>query len=382
MRTEVNIEPSILRWVAENTKANKIPPAIFEYIEQWVAGTKTPTFNQVEKVSTATGIPIGYFFLKQPPKEDLSILEYRTVDSINNENPSRNLIETIHDMGRIQDWMREYMISENALKLFFVGAQNNAADITNSIRDILKIDKNWFETMESAESSFNYIRSLISDCGVIVMMNGVVGNNTHRPLDIEEFRAFTLVDQYAPLIFINSKDSTNGRLFSLLHEFAHVLLGTNNFFNDRYSTEVQVGKNEIICNAVAAEILAPDILFIEKWSSSNEEDTEAKVSRIAHYFKCSDTVIARKALEHRFIKYEEYKILAQKAIEIYNITKKRNESGGNFYNTMGSRIDHRFFNALANSISEGKTLYSDAFRLTNTNRSTFSTLAGIFRGEQ
>lgn len=382
MRTEVNISPAILRWITANTKANKVSPAIIEYIEQWTAGTKTPTYNQIEKVSSATGIPLGYFFLKRPPKEDLSILEYRTVDSLGTQNPSRDLIETIHDMSRIQDWMREYMISENAPELPFVGSQKSAINITNSIRDILKLNKNWFESMETPENSFRHVRSLISNCGIVVMMNGIVGGNTHRPLDIEEFRAFTLVDQYAPLIFINSNDSTNGKLFSLLHEFAHILLGTNNFFNDRYSTETKVGENEIICNAVAAEILAPETFFIKKWNSSNEDDIETKVARVARYFKCGYTVIARKALEHRFITYAEYTSLAQKAITIYNAARKKKESGGDYYKTMKSRIDHRFFNALANSLSEGKTLYSDAFRLTNTNRSTFSALIEKVRGEQ
>lgn len=35
-------------------------------------------------------------------------------------------------------------------------------------------------------------------------MSGIVGNNTHRPLSIDEFRAFSITDDYAPLIFIKS----------------------------------------------------------------------------------------------------------------------------------------------------------------------------------
>ena len=74
------------------------------------------------------------------------------------------------------------------------------------------------------------------------MMSGIVGNNTHRPLDVEEFRALSVIDAYAPLIFINSNDSINGRLFSLLHEFSHICIGENSLFNDRYSTEKRLTK--------------------------------------------------------------------------------------------------------------------------------------------
>ena len=54
--------------------------------------------------------------------------------------------------------------------------------------------------------------------------------------------------------------------------------------------------------------------------------------------------------------------------------KERGESGGDYYRTAASRIDQRFFRLLISSVYEGKTLYSDAFRLTNTNRSTFTNL--------
>ena len=93
------------------------------------------------------------------------------------------------------------------------------------------------------------------------MMSGIVGNNTHRPLDINEFRAFAMVDDLVPLIFINSNDSVSGRLFSLLHEFAHICIGNNSLYNDRYSSGTRVSKAESVSNAVAAEILVPQVMF-------------------------------------------------------------------------------------------------------------------------
>src|SRR5699024_763144 len=97
----------------------------------------------------------------------------------------------------------------------------------------------------------------LSQKGITVMQNGIALNNTHRPLDLNEFRAFTLVDEYAPLIFINTLDSNNGKTFSLLHEVAHVFLGINSLYNDDFQqTEKDINATEILCNKIAGELIA------------------------------------------------------------------------------------------------------------------------------
>lgn len=387
MQTEVTISQSVLNWVVAHVQStNSASTALLDSLQKWTSGEKTPTFNQIEKVSRATGIPLGYFFLREPPKEDLSLLQYRTVDSLELHNPSRNLIDTIHDMERIQEWMRDELISDGVPEVSFIGTQrkSDVATFTSSIREYLGLTEKWFEHQSNTDDAYKYLRGLISDSGVIVMMSGIVGSNTHRTLDINEFRAFTIIDKYAPLIFINSNDSTNGKLFSLLHEYAHIWLGTDNFYNDRYSTGTTVGKAEILCNAVAAELLVPQSVFLEKWRTNTETEVETKVASLSRYFKCGQTVIARKALDNGLLTFPQYQAIAQMAVTIYNAERKRKkeqeEGGGDYYKTAASRIDSRFLSTLCGSLAEGKTLYSDAFRLTNTNRTTFSELTEKVRG--
>jgi Zn-dependent peptidase ImmA (M78 family) len=388
MQVNVSISPEILNWVLGQIQPETLNYQIVEYLESWHHGKKTPTFNQVEKVSKATGIPLGYFFLQTPPAEDMSLIEFRTVDSASLDTPSRNLMDTMHDMGQVQDWVRDYLISEGSTPLTFVGelkSQSNFMKFAQRVREILDIKIDWYTACKTAEESFNYIRTAMSNVGTIVMMSGIVGNNTHRPLDINEFRAFAVVDEYAPLIFINSNDSTNGKLFSLLHEFAHLCIGENSLFNDRDSTGTQVKKAETLCNAVAAEILVPHQAFVDAWNALEDKDNhEENIRLLSDKFKCGITVIARKAYDGNLISYDVYKKNAQLAITLYNEARKRKkergEGGGDFYRTAASRIDKRFFHMLVGSVKSGRTLYSDAFRLTNTNRSTFSNLAETVGG--
>lgn len=383
MQAKVNISAAILQWVMRTVQLDTLPPQVTDNLSKWISGEKEPTFNQIEIVSRATGIPLGYFFLQQPPREDVPLMEYRTVNSISFSYPSRNLIATIHDMEMVQDWTREHMIAEGITPPACVGAfkkQKDTAVCAAEVRKILGLSENWFENHRTVDDSYRFIRSAISNAGVLVMMSGIVGNNTRRPLDIEEFRAFAMIDEYAPLIFVNTNDSANGRLFSLIHEFAHVCVGESDFFNDRNSGMAAIRPVEVVCNAVAAEILVPQSLFLMQWDNCIQNHTdEETIQTLANFFKCGITVIARRALDNGKISSALYHEIAALAIKLYNDKRRRDKEkgagGGDFYRTASNRIDKRFFRMLANSVLEGQTQYTDAFRLTNTNRCTFERLA-------
>lgn len=388
MTVSVDIADSVLAWIMSRVRPESLPETVWKNLTQWSNKEKTPTFNQVEAASKATGIPLGYFFLQTPPQENLSLVDYRTVDSVELMNPSRELLDTIHDMELVQDWMHNELVATGFPELAFVGAlrnEKNPVIFAASVRKILNIADNWLKASKSAEDSFKILRNAMSTAGVIVMASGIVGNNTHRTLDINEFRGFAMIDTLAPLIFINKNDSDNGQLFSLLHEFAHICLGENSLFNARYASGKGVKDKESICNAVAAETLIPQAIFVKAWHTAiTEADAEEAIGQLAKNFKCGRTVIARRALDNGFIDYPLYEKIAKLAIEIYNKQRKlqkEKSSGGQFYLTLRTRIDSRFLKMLTSSVETGRTLYTDAYRLTNTNRFTFENLTNPSGGE-
>ncbi len=372
----VEIQPEVLNWALKQAKEEHIDDALINNIHQWLDGTKVPTFNQIEDFSKKACIPLGYFFLKTPPKEKISLIDYRTIDSVSLIEPSRNLIDTISEMEAIQDWMVSYRQDMGFDKCDFFGlidGNNTPFSIAKTIRDFYEISEKWYENTGSARGSFSYWRELLNQAGIIVMMSGIVKNNTRRALNTEEFRAFALANEWAPLIFINAVDTEGAKLFSLLHETVHIALGRNDLFNDRQNGENKVSTVETVCNAVAAELLVPNKEFILKWNQSGRKnDDYSKYSEIAKIFHCGVTVIARKALDNNLINNELYRAIANQVIEQYNKRKQEKSSpGGNFYNTMGSRLDKSVVRAICESIAIGRTGYTEAFRLTNTNKNTF-----------
>ena len=376
---KIEIDSSILHWIIEKISNDNVDNNTISLLNKWINGVTKPTFNQIEDVSKKTHIPFGYFFLKKPPEDELSLIHCRTINSTKMKNPSRNLIDTINIMSNAQEWMAEYNEDEGLDPLPFVGRFKNTDDpsiIAEDIRNELNIEVDWFKNVKHAEESFKYLKNRISDLGILVMQNGIVGNSTNRPLNIEEFRAFTLINEYAPLIFINSKDEKHAKVFSLVHELSHIWLGEDDLFNDNDFGEFEVSKTEQICNAVAADILTPSSIFVEKWNQSGDtEDTN--ISDIAKYFKCSKSVILRRALTHNFISKRNYDNLTnnlkkeRKDLDLLKKGKFKKSGGGNLYNSNASRWDNNFIFALDNSTKSGRTSYLEAYRLTKMKGNTF-----------
>jgi Zn-dependent peptidase ImmA (M78 family) len=201
----------------------------------------------------------------------------------------------------------------------------------------------------------------MENAGIIVVINGILGNNTHRRLNPEEFRGFVIVDDVAPLVFVNGSDSKAAQMFTLAHELAHVFLGSSAAFDLR---GMQPAENpiELCCNRVAAEFLLDERSLKGFWPL-------AKVSpeifqTVARYFKVSTLVAARRALDLGLINktdffnyYESYRK------RNYTVSNRRAE-GGDFYATQNLRIGQRFASAVVRATKEGKLLYSEAYHLT------------------
>ena len=204
--------------------------------------------------------------------------------------------------------MSEYAVENGQEELEYVGSAAGATDVmsvADDIRKKLNIQVDWYSDRQNAKESLRFLKRKMENLHVLIMMSGIVGNNTRRKLSVDEFRAFTLVNKYAPLIFINSCDSDNGKLFSILHELAHVWVGENSFYNAPIHANLENREVEKFCNAVAAEILIPTQMFLQKWDR-NQDKILDKLEKIAKTFRCSRFVVVRKALDCGKISQKAY----------------------------------------------------------------------------
>lgn len=224
------------------------------------------SFTKLSTIGSALQMPFGALVRSVVPeaRED-ELIRYRTINNQGVE-ASRNLRDTIITMRNRQDWARDEMIAQGFGENLLVGSvpsHATADELASHIREGLSLAAGWCRHKSNAER-FRFLRGKSSDAGLMVMVDSRSGSSSARRLDVREFRAFVLLDDVAPLIFINRNDSYAAMLFSLLHEIGHVLLGSNELYNDS-SIDGGSGVERKINQAVILTIVDNEAAFRAYW---------------------------------------------------------------------------------------------------------------------
>ena len=372
MSDRVQVQSKLFQWAQERSRLSaEVLCQKFPKYPLWLSGDEQPTVKQLEKFAAQTYTPLGYFFLPEPPEERLPIPDFRTVKDRGVARPSPHLLDTIYAVQLRQEWMKGFLIEQGEPALSFIGSRtvkDKSEVVAADIRHTLGLEVRWSRAMQTWEEALRTLIQKIEGVGVLVMINGVVENNTHRPLDVEEFRGFVLSDSHAPVIFLNGTDAKAAKMFTLVHELAHLWLGQGGIsdFKELLPSENAV---EIFCNQVAAEFLVPANEMKTAWKEV--KGGEKPFERLARYFKVSPVVAARRVLDLELITRVAYFAFYKEYKEAAAERRSRGAGGGNFYLTLGSRLGHRFPAAVYGAAKEGRLQYREAYQLTGLSGSSY-----------
>jgi Zn-dependent peptidase ImmA (M78 family) len=357
------INPALLGWARGRAQLSEIVLAdklgISEKkLKAWEDGEKPMTFRQAQSFADKTHIPFGYLFLPKPPEESLPLPDLRTINGQRPLRPSAELLDIINIVLQRQSWYRDYLLEQGEAGSDVVGRCNLQTPVAQAVQDMRQILG--VATHPDRGSWDDYFRSLIQKIeriGILVMRQGFV-HHWSRALSVTEFRGFAVADKVAPLIFINQADAPSARLFTLIHELAHIWVGQSGISNSDPETE---RKEEVFCNAVAAEFLVPEAEFLALW----QEDCESWQQNIAPleaHFHVSPWVLTRRALtlnKVSLLQYQQYIADLQAQYK----TRESSKSGPTYYRTKHSQISDRFSKAVVAEALSGRLLLRDAGRL-------------------
>lgn len=369
--SRVDVKEPVLQWALK--RANLTAEGLqkkYPKIQEWITGESNPTLRQLDSLAKTTKTPLGFLFLNEPPEIQLPIPHFRTVGD-EAPDPSPDILETIQVMQQRQSWMHDFLVEQGHEPLSFVHSANIQEPtpvVAKRIRDTLNLGEGWASKQATWTNALRAIRDAMEEVGILVVANGIVGNNTRRQLDPSEFRGFVLVDEYAPLVFVNNADGKAAQMFTLAHELAHVFFGSSAAFDLR---EMQPASDptEQACNRVAAEFLIPEQELQELWPSI-QGDSEP-LQTLARRYKVSVLVAARRALDLQLITKQAFFEFYQRYQNDERRTAARQTDGGDFYANQNLRVGKRFASAVMRAAKEGKLLYTEAYRLTGLHGKTF-----------
>ena len=189
-RLKIRLQPEVLQWARESfrgddgnrrletdiLKLTTLPSELAgklqvkpERVLEWERSGEI-SMAQIGKLAQRTYTPEGYLFLPEPPDDSLPIADFRTVGDRPLGRPSPNLLDTVYQMQRRQDWMREELLVEEAEPLEFVGAFNDSTDfedVAEGMREALTLKPDWAGGNPTWNAALRFLRNRIEEVGGI-----------------------------------------------------------------------------------------------------------------------------------------------------------------------------------------------------------------------
>jgi len=260
------VNPEILKWARETaglSQADAVKKlgigeargvAAVDRLAALERGEVPPTRRQLLNMVHHYRRPLVTFYMAAPPRKGDRGQDFRNVPD--RHTGAEALVDAlVRDIRARQSMVREVLVNEEeARPLPFIGSMEmneGIGAVLASIRQTIRLDLAEFRTQATPESAFALLRSRVEAAGVFVLLVGNLGSH-HTAIDVAAFRGFALADPIAPFIVVNDQDTKPAWSFTLLHELAHLWLGTTGVSGAFADAQI-----EQFCNAVAAGFLLP-----------------------------------------------------------------------------------------------------------------------------
>jgi Zn-dependent peptidase ImmA (M78 family)/transcriptional regulator with XRE-family HTH domain len=279
-RIKALIEPPMLVWARETASLSQEEVAHslgvpVERVQEWERGKDSPTVGQLRRLADKCKRPLSVFYLPEPPQGFKALRDLRRLPGAEDRRFSPQLAYEVRVAYERRLVALEMFadLGEAPPELGVAGALNNDPEaLARRLRERLGVTL--AQQARWNNEAFRGWRDAIESAGVLVF----VLSGAHHQVDLEEMRGFAIAEDPLSVVVVNGKDRTPGRVFTLLHELAHVALGQSAIENDVEAGDAlpPPARNvERFCNRVAAAVLMPrDELLAEPIVTGRRQGTE------------------------------------------------------------------------------------------------------------
>lgn len=295
---DANIDPRLLVWGRESmgfseeeaAKRIRVSP---ERLAAWERGDERPTVSQLREVAWVYKRPLAVFYLPEPPSDFQPLRDFRRLPETRQERWSPSLHAAVRRGREQQEVALELfdLLDEEPPSLPSVREPLDSPEgLGEEVRQLLGIEPaEQFEWRTQYEALGAWLHA-IEQLGVLVLQAGEVA--------LTEMRGFSITEPL-PVMVLNGGDAVRGRVFTALHELAHILVNATGVCDLHEAPKVssEADRIERQCNQVAAAILMPKTEFLDDSivrRARGEDWTDAEVSSIADRFSVSREAAVRR----------------------------------------------------------------------------------------
>jgi Zn-dependent peptidase ImmA (M78 family) len=329
-QSEMPINPKILIWARETLNltieeaAKKIGFELQD-LEILENGSEMPSYPQLRKIGNAYKRPTGVFFFDEAPVEPGPPKDFRVLTGRAALQLAPSTLVAIRGVRRRREQALELAEEQNLIVLEFkssISLKDDPEVAATKWRNYFGLNATTRFTND--HHALRTWKAALEELGVLIFQESLES--------LEELRGLAIYNELLPCILLNTKDSVRGRIFSLLHEFCHLLLKTSGIGNmsiaDRLSsTESQI---EVFCNAFAGAMMVPkDLLLADtavRRSSKSNPIKQSEVIRLTNKFQASTEVVLRRLMTFEKITQADYEDYHKKVEEYFkNRPKKKRD---------------------------------------------------------
>lgn len=251
---QVPVTPSVLGWAISESgyDPDQIAAAVgvpATQIEKWIGGESTPNLTQARRLANKLHRPLAVLLLPSPPKNEPIRVEFRhSLQERREPNPSE--LRHLRRARRFQEtlsWLvRELGIEKPSLPPRSL--DNNPSQIAGITRQSLGVSITDQKRWANPSVAFDHWRTALEHTGVVVFLFS---------LGKDSCRGFSLWDELAPVIAINTAWNEPARTFTLFHEMAHLITRTSSACLELGHTASRSDPVERWCERFSAHVLMP-----------------------------------------------------------------------------------------------------------------------------
>ena len=292
LREQAGFQYEQVEQLARQLQKAHYAPVTQKDLEQWEKGLASPALEHLETLAEVYGYPVGYFFLRELPQLPFP-LSYRGLAEGKESCLSPHTRRTLRRFLRLTEWIA-FLIEEHGIDWQTTlppPVTASPEELAWRERERLGFSEEVRRQWVTADEAFQWWRQRIEAQGVFVL---------EMTLEPGEVRGASLwVSARFPFILVNHQDAeaATGRLFTLLHEYAHLLRHQDGVTCDFRGSGQEGQGMESFANRFAARMLLPPQEFVQSLQEAGKMRfkknwSDAELDELRSRFFVSRDVVA------------------------------------------------------------------------------------------